>query len=247
MEQYRCFGCMQLISEPVCPHCGHPAEGVNFPHQLPVGTVLGGRYFVGRAVNQTENALTYVAYDQNENKSVLISEYYPGMAASREGAQVRPGAAAYEAGLENYRREAQLLAGDEELSRVSGTVDAFETNGTVYIAMDQIRGPGLRQYIALRGGALDPQETMRIFRGIVAAVATLHQSGCAHGGISLDRIVLETDCPYMSPEPFRGKRNDPGKLYRMAEKLAEIRGLSVEEIQRITTENGKRLYRMSCE
>ena len=62
--------------------------------------------------------------------------------------------------------------------------------------------------------------------------------------IPLDRIVLETDCPYMSPEPFRGKRNDPGKLYRMAEKLAEIRGLSVEEIHSITMENGKRLYRL---
>ena len=62
--------------------------------------------------------------------------------------------------------------------------------------------------------------------------------------IPLDRIVLETDCPYMSPEPFRGKRNDPGKLYRMAEKLAELRGLSVEEIHTITMENGKRLYRI---
>ena len=62
--------------------------------------------------------------------------------------------------------------------------------------------------------------------------------------IPVDRIVLETDCPYMSPEPFRGKRNDPGKLYRMAEKLAEIRSLSVEEIHTITMENGKRLYRI---
>ena len=62
--------------------------------------------------------------------------------------------------------------------------------------------------------------------------------------IPLDRIVLETDCPYMAPEPFRGRRNDPGKIYRMAEKLAEIRGLSVEEIQAITVENGKRLYRI---
>ena len=62
--------------------------------------------------------------------------------------------------------------------------------------------------------------------------------------IPLERIVLETDCPYMAPEPFRGKRNDPGKLYRMAEKLAEIRGLSVEEIHAITLENGKKLYRI---
>ena len=62
--------------------------------------------------------------------------------------------------------------------------------------------------------------------------------------IPLERIVIETDCPYMSPEPFRGKRNDPGKVYRMAEKLAEIRGISVEEAQAITFENGKRLYRI---
>ena len=62
--------------------------------------------------------------------------------------------------------------------------------------------------------------------------------------IPMDRIVLETDCPYMAPDPFRGRRNDPSKLYRMAEKLAELRGLSVEEVHRITTENGKRLYRI---
>ena len=62
--------------------------------------------------------------------------------------------------------------------------------------------------------------------------------------IPLDRIVLETDCPYMAPEPFRGKRNDPGKLYRMAEKLAQLRDMPEEEIHAITMENGKRLYRM---
>lgn len=62
--------------------------------------------------------------------------------------------------------------------------------------------------------------------------------------ISKDRLVLETDCPYMAPEPFRGKRNHPGYLYRMAEKLAEIWGVTVEEVHRITTENGKRLYRI---
>lgn len=62
--------------------------------------------------------------------------------------------------------------------------------------------------------------------------------------IPLERIVLETDCPYMAPVPHRGKRNDPGYLCYMAQKLAEIRGLSVEEIGHITAENGKRLYRI---
>ena len=62
--------------------------------------------------------------------------------------------------------------------------------------------------------------------------------------IPLDRIVLETDCPFMAPEPFRGKRNDPGYLPKMAEKLAEIRGISYEEAVKTTTENAKRLYRL---
>lgn len=62
--------------------------------------------------------------------------------------------------------------------------------------------------------------------------------------IPLDRIVLETDCPYMAPEPFRGRRNDPGKLCRVAQKLAELRGKTAEEIQAITLENGKALYRI---
>ena len=64
------------------------------------------------------------------------------------------------------------------------------------------------------------------------------------GNIPLERIVLETDCPYMAPEPFRGRRNDPGKLSRVAEKLAQLRGMTVEEVQAITLENGKALYRI---
>ncbi len=62
--------------------------------------------------------------------------------------------------------------------------------------------------------------------------------------IPLERIVLETDCPYMSPEPFRGRRNVPGRLHPVAEKLAQLRGVSVAEIENITLENGKKLYRI---
>ncbi len=62
--------------------------------------------------------------------------------------------------------------------------------------------------------------------------------------IPLERIVIETDCPYMAPEPFRGRRNDPGKVFRMAEKLAEIKGITAKEAEMITFENGKRLYRI---
>ena len=64
-------------------------------------------------------------------------------------------------------------------------------------------------------------------------------------GIPRDRIVIETDCPYMAPVPFRGKRNDPSLVCYMAEKLGQLWEISTEEAARITLENGKRLYRMA--
>ena len=58
----------------------------------------------------------------------------------------------------------------------------------------------------------------------------------------LSQIVLETDCPYLTPTPFRGKRNDSSKIAYVAEELAAIKQVPVEEVIRITNENGRRLY-----
>ena len=60
--------------------------------------------------------------------------------------------------------------------------------------------------------------------------------------IPLERIVLETDCPYMAPEPNRGIRNDSSQLIYVAGKMAELKGTTPDEIIRITTENAKKLY-----
>lgn len=60
--------------------------------------------------------------------------------------------------------------------------------------------------------------------------------------VSLDRILIETDCPYLSPEPNRGKRNNPANVRYTAEVLAEIKGISLDEMAKITMENGKRFY-----
>ncbi len=58
----------------------------------------------------------------------------------------------------------------------------------------------------------------------------------------LDRLLLETDCPYMAPEPFRGKRNDSSMVKFVAEKIGEIRGISANEILSITNYNARRLF-----
>lgn len=60
--------------------------------------------------------------------------------------------------------------------------------------------------------------------------------------IPLSHILLETDCPYMSPEPHRGKRNDSRNIPYVVAKIAEIKGISPEEVERITEENAYRLF-----
>lgn len=65
-------------------------------------------------------------------------------------------------------------------------------------------------------------------------------AACA--AVPLDRLMIETDCPYMSPEPHRGKRNFSGYVEFVARKMAEIKGVSYDELVDITERNAKRFY-----
>ena len=60
--------------------------------------------------------------------------------------------------------------------------------------------------------------------------------------IDLKHIVLETDAPYLSPVPFRGKRNEPAFLHQVAERVAQIKSCSLEEVSTITTENARKIF-----
>jgi len=62
--------------------------------------------------------------------------------------------------------------------------------------------------------------------------------------VPLDYLVIETDAPWLSPHPFRGKRNEPARVRLVAEKLAAIKGLSFEEVAATTTANARRLFRL---
>lgn len=60
--------------------------------------------------------------------------------------------------------------------------------------------------------------------------------------VPLEKLLIETDCPYLSPEPYRGKRNDSRNVKLVAAKVAEIKGISLEEVARITYENANKIF-----
>ncbi len=62
--------------------------------------------------------------------------------------------------------------------------------------------------------------------------------------IPLDKMFIETDSPYLSPVPFRGKRNDPSKVEHVAAKIAQLRGISYEELCQATKENAKKFFKI---
>jgi TatD DNase family protein len=80
----------------------------------------------------------------------------------------------------------------------------------------------------------------------IGGVLTFKNSGLdkVMNAIGLDRVVLETDAPYLSPVPFRGKRNEPSYIHHVAKRLAEIKNIDLVEIEEITTQNAKRLFRL---
>jgi len=62
--------------------------------------------------------------------------------------------------------------------------------------------------------------------------------------VPLDRILLETDCPYLTPVPHRGKRNEPAYVRYVAQTVAEIKGISLEQVKQTTSDNATRLFRL---
>jgi TatD DNase family protein len=117
-----------------------------------------------------------------------------------------------------------LILGEEHAERVGGIMHAF--SGSTEVARDFIR---LGFAISVAGpvtylNAVRPVELVR--------------------NIPLEHLVLETDAPDMTPEPFRGNANEPAYLLETAKKVAEIKGTSLEEVAAVTTRNAERLLHL---
>lgn len=81
------------------------------------------------------------------------------------------------------------------------------------------------------------------FSGVVTFKKALDEQEAA-ASLPLDKILVETDAPYLTPVPYRGKENQPGYSRYVVEKIAELRGLSVEEVAAATTANAERIFRL---
>lgn len=180
---------MNIKKNTVCEHCGHSDATANQPHQLPAGTILGGRYMVGKAMGQSPVCITYIAWDNKAEAPVVIKEYYPASISKREGAAVTSQNPAFARGLSRFLSEAAKLSGIRGLPQIVRVHGCMEENGTAYMVMEYIKGTDLQTYIR-RKGRLTVQETFTLLRPLMSAVSVMHSDGITHGAISPDHIIL---------------------------------------------------------
>lgn len=121
-----------------------------------------------------------------------------------------------------------------------------EAHADTYALLAQYRPKGIVHCFS--GSAPDAvrlaQQGMYIGFGGVLTFANARKTVEAAAALPLERIVLETDCPYMAPVPFRGKRCDSGMILYVAQKLSEIHQKPVEEVLSVTEQNARTLFRV---
>ena len=177
---YSCFA--EKSAAGACPRCGYdPAsdEG-KYPIALRAGSILNGRYIVGRVLGQGGFGITYLAQDYQTKGLVAIKEYLPTEFAGRTtgtyAVQVYSGDRRenFEYGKEQFLAEAKTLAefiGNDHIVRI---YSYFEEYGTAYLAMEYIDGESLDKYMSHHGGRLSVERANELLIPVMEALDWVH-------------------------------------------------------------------------
>jgi TatD DNase family protein len=125
------------------------------------------------------------------------------------------------------------------------TRDAFNEAYQILSEMKTVHSSIRGIFHCFSGGAEEAQKAIDLgFYLGIGGVVTFKNSGLDKvvGQIDLKNMVLETDAPYLAPDPYRGKRNESSYLLKVAEKVAELKRISVEEVAAITTQNSRDIF-----
>ena len=200
MKFNRCFGCMEEIQGYPCPHCGFDPRSVKgIEYALPMGTILAGKYLVGRVLGQGGFGITYVGWDIALERKVAIKEYYPSGQVSRN-----PGSRgltwytsvqsqqAKQNGTQIFLKETRKMSKVDDIPNVVRVRDLFQENETAYIVMDFVEGETLKARLE-KTGPLPWKQAKGIFLPAIQAMEQVHQAGLVHRDISPDNLMLTPD------------------------------------------------------
>ncbi len=194
-----CLSCMKDAGEKfeTCPFCGAAAKVENQFHQLAPGSVLNGRFVVGKTLGQGGFGITYAGYDLTVDTKVAIKEFYPdgGVSRQKDLYTILPYSEKkteelFTDGKAKFLKEAQKLAKFTDTEGIVQVKDYFEENGTAYIVMEYVEGPTLIQYLNKLGQPILPSDLYILLTPIFNALEKVHAQGVLHRDISPDNIIV---------------------------------------------------------
>ncbi len=160
-----------------------------------------------------------------------------------------------EIGLDYYRdyspRSAQQRAFRDQLTLASSlglpvVIHSRDAHDDVFAMLSDWEGPGVLHTYAAGPEYLDRVLDMNLSIGISGPV-TFSSAESLRESVKrapLDRLLIETDCPYLTPNPHRGKRNEPAYVKHVAETIAQVREESLGTIAAVTSQNARRLFEL---
>ena len=201
MKFNRCFGCMEELEteNEICPHCGFdPAHCEEAEYALKPGTLLQGKYMVGKVLGKGGFGITYIGFDMILDIKVAIKEYYPEGFVGRDSRQssrltwysTKSDIQYVKNSRDNLLKEARSMAKIDTFPTLARVREVFMANETAYLVMDYIEGETLKNRVMERG-ALTYAELRNYLCPVMEDLAQIHEKGIIHRDISPDNIMIE--------------------------------------------------------
>lgn len=195
-----CMSCMKDIgTEKQCPYCGFHADSKQIEPYLPIRTVLGNRYLVGKLLEYNGDGATYMGLDLSTREPVNIREFFPEGIALRDpktlGVYVAQGNEnVFDECLQSFTEMWRKLMRLSGLSALIKVKDTLEGNGTCYAITENIDGITLREYLLRNNvGYISWEKARPLLMPVLSTLGTLHASGIIHRGISPSTLIVASD------------------------------------------------------
>ena len=201
MEKERlCLRCMRKIGDNnACPYCKNEASEVQQAPYLPLKTVVGGKYLVGKRVSTNGDGSTYYGFDLEKKQAVMIRECFPEGEVTRGDDNyclVNVGrAAAFIDAKAKFTKLWNTLKNITGCSAIVPVLDVFEDLGTAYAISEYLgEGETLRDYLLKNEqGYISWEEARILLMPVLSALGVLHENGIIHGAVSPNSLIVDKD------------------------------------------------------
>ncbi len=192
-ERNLCMGCMSVLDENGKCRCGYNEDAPTDEACIPVRTVIGEKYIVGKMIKINGEAITYIGFDKENEEKVFIQEYMPGKIAKRSDltGEVVPFAgfeAQYKTLMADYYDLFDSLRNFRHTEYLMPVINVFCENNTVYAIYKYIKTISYGDYLSHNGGEFTWPQVKKLFMPLFTTLTYLHSNGFVHRGISPESI-----------------------------------------------------------